>query len=166
MRLLILPSARAEVFALVGHHERIDQVLLWHPQDLGHCLTLYDAKARTLCVATELTAGVVNKLLFFSLLCVTLVYVFVRLRLQLGVLKVWLWITIAAGLIDLLVVSGVVYLVSVYPEISGKLVSVLRGLSIISIIAYTALFAGTAWMVFRQRIVQSMHHHATVNSNS
>jgi len=165
MQCFILPSARREVQALVNSRERIDNVILWHPGELPCLLARYNAHARTLYAATELTAGVVNTMLLLCLLCVAVVYVFFKLRLPIRQMKRLMLLSLGAAVMDIVVVLSIVFLLSAGSDVPSTFIPWIRGFCIIRIAAYTGLLVGLVYLILRRNRYAHASAVGRVNSN-
>jgi hypothetical protein len=145
MRCFILPSARAEVFEGVGHHQSIDQVILWHPEQLQEILLDYNIQSRALYTGTESTAGLVDSLLTFFLLSVLLIYFFIKQLLTAKRLKSYIVLAVAGAIADLMASAIVGYIVLTGRHDQTFFMHAVQGLTLLQFAAYSIIIVGLSY---------------------
>jgi hypothetical protein len=164
MRCFILPTAQEELKTLTGHRYHLDELILWHPEEVTAVLSGYSVRARALYTATELTAGAVDTLLTLGFWCVLLGYVLVRLRSSRRWKTLFVFPVVAA-LADLSVKSGVIYLLNTYPGDSPFITLWIRVFCVIRLVAYGSLIAGFLYVLIRHFVTTPLYTSRAVNSS-
>ncbi len=142
MRCFILPAARAEVFEGVGHHQTIDQVILWQPDLLGEILSDYNVQSRALYIGTECTAGLVDSLLMVFFFSVMLVYFFTKNFISVSRLKTFLMLAFAAVVSDLVASAVVMYTLISDRHVQPYFINTIQGLTFLKFAAYGSIVLG------------------------